>query len=132
MHYDGTMWTEVEPEGFPAGGDGQVWGTSASDVWLMQGDDTVYHYNGSTWTPHELLNDLNAVWGTGPDQIWAGGSPGVIARYDGSWDTITQQQIGAPYLRQMHAVHGSSATDVWVVGTQLGEGGAKGLIYHLP
>jgi hypothetical protein len=31
----------------------------------------------------------------------------------------------------MLSVHGSSATDVWVVGRQLGEGGSTGLIYHI-
>jgi len=130
-HFDGLSWTEIELDGTPAGGDGQVWGTSASDVWLMNGDDMAWHYDGSAWTPSsELVADLSAVWGTGPDQIWAGGSFGYLARYDGSWHTLASQTPGSPYLRTITSVHGSSATNVWAVGRQLGEVN-QGLIYKL-
>lgn len=131
-HYDGNTWTEIElDDGSPAGGDGQVWGTSSSDVWLMNGDDAAHHFDGSTWTstPFEL-GDFEAVWGIG-DTIWAAGSPGAIIKFDGDWESLAMQRIGAPYLQQMVAVHGSSANDVWVVGHQLGEGGSTGLIYHI-
>jgi hypothetical protein len=37
---------------------------------------------------------------------------------------------GAPYLRLFLAVHGTSSTDVWAVGQQLGDGGSTGLVYH--
>ena len=37
---------------------------------------------------------------------------------------------GAPYLRLFLAVHGTSSTDVWAVGQQLGVRGSTGLIYH--
>ena len=59
------------------------------------------------------------------------GSAGAIAHYDGnSWRQVAHQQIGAPYLRLFLAVHGTSSTDVWAVGQQLGDGGSTGLIYH--
>ncbi len=131
-HYDGNTWTEVEFDAGGGGGDGQVWGTSASDVWLMAGDDTAWHFDGSTWSPTEFeLQDFNAVWGSAPNKLWAAGSPGAVAHFDGSWHSLALQDFGAPYLRQMLAVHGSSETDVWVVGRQLGEGGSTGLIYHI-
>lgn len=132
LHYDGSTWTEVELDGGGGGGDGQVWGTSASDVWLMAGDDTVWHFDGGAWSPTEFaLSDLNTVWGTSPNNVWAAGTPGSVVHYTGSWDSVAQQDIGAPYLQQMLAVHGSSADDVWVVGRQLGEGGSTPLIYHI-
>jgi hypothetical protein len=71
------------------------------------------------------------VWGTGPKNVFAAGSPGVVSHYTGSWKALAHQDIGAPYLQQMLSVHGSSANDVWVVGRQLGEGGATPLIYHI-
>ena len=132
MHYDGNTWTEVELDGSPAGGDGQIWGLSASDVWLMNGDDRIWHYDGSSWEgTEESTFDYSAVWGTGPRNVYAGGSPGVVAHYTGSWKALAHQDIGAPYLQQMLSVHGSSANDVWVVGRQLGEGGSTPLIYHI-
>jgi len=135
-HYDGTSWTEIEIDGFPAGGDGQVWGTGPDDVWLANGDDNISHFDGSTWTVSEeeelgQIGDTSAVWGTGPGNVWAVGSAGLVAHYDGSWHTEHAQKIGAPYLQQMLSVHGSAENDVWIVGRQLGEGGSTGLIYHL-
>ncbi len=71
------------------------------------------------------------VWDPSPDDLWAVGSAGAIAHYDGkSWRQVAHQQIGAPYLRLFLAVHGTSSTDVWAVGQQLGDGGSTGLIYH--
>ena len=59
------------------------------------------------------------------------GSAGAIAHYDGnSWRQVAHQKIGAPYLRLFLAVHGTSSSDVWAVGQQLGEGGSTSLIYH--
>lgn len=132
VHGSGEAWEAIELEAGGAG-DGQVWGTSATDVWAMTGDDRVNHFDGSTWTSIELegfVGDVAAVWGPSADDLWAVGSPGSIAHYDGdSWSEVTHQKIGAPYLRQFTAVHGSSSTNVWTVGHQLGEGGSTGLIW---
>lgn len=132
LHYTNDTWTEVDLDA-GAGGGGQVWGTGASDIWLMTGSDRVSHFNGSTWETIELeiVGDLEAVWGPAPDDLWAAGGAGSIAHYDGSeWDEVTHQEIGSPYLRQLRSVHGTSSSDIWIVGHQLGEGGATGLIYH--
>lgn len=132
MHFDGTTWSEVSLNG--GGGDGQVWGTSASDVWVMTDSYELNHFDGATWEVIEtddFIGDLAAVWGPAPDDLWAVGSAGSIAHYDGSsWDEVAHQRIGAPYLRLFLAVHGSSSTDVWAVGQQLGEGGSTALLYH--
>jgi hypothetical protein len=132
VHYDGTEWSEVSFAG--PGGEGQVWGTSAGDVWLMTGSSTLGHYDGATWTEVEtgdLIGDLTAVWGPAPDDLWAAGTAGAIAHFNGtSWTQVAHQPIGAPDLRQFVAVHGTSTTDVWAVGYQLGEGGSTGILYH--
>ena len=67
--------------------------------------------------------------------VWKGvGSFGSIVHYDGNeWREVTAQEIGSPYLRTFHRVHGSSRTDVWVVGSQAGEGGITPLVWrYLP
>ena len=79
----------------------------------------------------DFVGDLAAVWGPSPDDLWAVGSAGAIAHFDGeSWRQVAHQKIGSPYLRLFVAVHGTSSTDVWAVGQQLGEGGSTGFIYH--
>lgn len=132
MHTDGSgTWTPVELPG-GGGGDGQVWGTSADDVWLVTGSDTFLHYDGA-WEEIEtdMVGDGSAVWGATPDDLWAVGSPGSFAHWDGdAWEERAHQEIGAPYLRQLVAIHGSSATNIWAVGAELGEGGATPLVFH--
>jgi hypothetical protein len=134
VHFDGTTWSTVELPPEVGGGDGQVWGTAADDVWVMTGSSFLAHYDGAAWTAVEtedFVGDLAAVWGPAPDDLWGVGGAGSIAHYDGeSWDEVAHQDIGAPYLRQLSAVHGSSSEDVWVVGVELGEGGTTPLVYH--
>ncbi len=132
IHYDGASWTEIDLDG--GGGDGQVWGTSASDVWVMTESYELSHFTGSAWETIEtadFVGDLAAVWGPSPDDLWAAGSAGSIAHYNGSkWTELTHQKIGAPYLRQFTAIHGSSSSNIWIVGYQLGEGGSTPQIYR--
>lgn len=131
-HFDGSTWAEVALDDGGGGGDGQVWGTSASDVWQVSGSEDVWRYDGSAWTLTELAvhGGLAAIWGPSRDDVWVAGDAGLVAHYDGSWDVVMQQKLGAPYLQQLLSVHGTSADDVWIVGRQLGEGGSTGLIYH--
>jgi hypothetical protein len=132
MHFDGEAWSEVLLEG--GAGDGQVWGTGAADVWVMTDSSQLGHFDGASWQAVEtadFVGDLAAVWGPAPDDLWAAGGAGAIAHYDGeSWDQLAHQEIGAPFLRQFVAVHGTSSADVWIVGQELGESGSTGLIYH--
>lgn len=132
VHYDGSSWTEIDLDA--GGGDGQVWGTSANDVWVMTDSSEISHFDGLRWETidtFDFVGDLAAVWGPSPDDLWAVGSAGAIAHYDGdSWRQVTHQRIGAPYLRLFLAVHGTSSTDVWAVGQQLGDGGSTSVIYH--
>jgi hypothetical protein len=100
---------------------------------VMTGSERPSHFDGRSWTALELemVGDLAAVWGPSAGELWAAGGAGSISRYDGSgWSELTHQEIGAPYLRQLTAVHGSSSSDVWIIGRQLGEDGVTGLIYH--
>jgi hypothetical protein len=133
LHYDGTEWTEVELE-FGGGGE-EVWGTDASDVWVMTDSYELHHFDGSAWETVEpgddFVGDLATIWGPAPDDLWAAGSAGSLAHWDGSsWSEVHHQKIGAPFLRVFAAMHGTSSTDVWAVGYQLGEGGGTGIIWH--
>ena len=59
-----------------------MWGTSATDVWMVAQYGRVRHWDGATWklafiTPEgetqPLLTNLSAVWGSGLDDIWVVG-----------------------------------------------------------
>ncbi|MBT8494421.1 MAG: hypothetical protein KJO07_15300 [Deltaproteobacteria bacterium] len=130
--YDGSTWTEIDLD---TGGGEQVWGTGPDDVWVMTDSYELAHFDGTSWelveTGDDFVGDLAAVWGPEPDDLWAAGTAGSVARYNGSsWNEVRHQRIGAPYLQQLVAIHGSSATNIWAVGTQLGEGGGQGLIFR--
>ena len=130
VHFDGSTWNEVRLDAGSSGGN-QVWGTSASDVWVMTDSSDLSHFDGNSWRTIETDFDLAAVWGAAANDLWAAGSAGSIAHYDGgAWREVTHQQIGAPYLRRFVAIHGTSSNDVWAVGHQLGQGGSTALIYH--
>jgi hypothetical protein len=130
-HWNGTKWSPVALDS--GAGDGQVWGTSATDVWAMVGSSQVSHFDGTKWTTTDLniVGELSAVWGATPDDVWASGSAGSISHWDGkAWSELTHQKIGAPFLQQLVSVHGTGADDVWIVGQQLGNSGSTPLILH--
>jgi hypothetical protein len=130
-HYADRTWTEVRLDS--GAGDGQIFGTSASDVWVVTGSEHPAHFDGQSWKELDvdMIGDMSVVWGASPGEVWAAGSAGSISRWDGSsWDELAHQEIGAPYLRQWIAMHGSSPDDIWLIGRQLGEGGSKALVYH--
>jgi hypothetical protein len=130
-HWDGSGWQPIEMDAF-RGAEG-IWGFAADDVWMADGSGEMAHFDGTTWqvTELEFTAEASALWGAAPDDVWGVGTPGGILHFDGSaWREVTHQTIGSPYLRVFHGVHGSAAGDVWVIGSQLGEGGAEPQLYR--
>lgn len=122
-HWDGATWTEIEIQLDGPSGEGQVWGTGASDVWVMPGSNRLSHWDGSSWDTleTELVGEPTAAWGAAPDDLWAVGSPGSWSRYDGdAWQELAHQESGALYQRDLVAIHGLSATHIWAVGQEYG------------
>ncbi|MCA9620589.1 MAG: hypothetical protein KC731_16315 [Myxococcales bacterium] len=131
-HWDGSSWQDLEVDWYSGSAEG-IWGFGANDVWLASGSNELAHYDGSSWTSFEndFTAEAAALWGSSSDDIWGVGTPGGVIHYDGSeWTEEGHQEIGAPYLRQFHAVHGSGQGDVWIVGTELGDGGAVPQLYR--
>lgn len=131
VHYDGSEWTAVDTGLF--GGDGEVWGTAADDIWVLPDDDTAAHFDGSTWELVEIdtIGDLSALWGLASDDIWAAGSPGSVAHYNGErWTEVQHQKIGSPQLRLFFGVHASGPDDIWAVGQVLNDAGARGIAHR--
>ncbi|MBN1189841.1 MAG: SBBP repeat-containing protein [Dehalococcoidales bacterium] len=100
------------------GGDGiycrSVWGTSATDVFIVGYTGAIEHYDGSAWSTMDSGTDesLFAVWGSSGSDIFAAGYDGTILHYDGSaWDTMDSGTD-----EWLYDVWGSSGGDVFIAG----------------
>jgi len=131
-HYDGTTWEELDPSWNSSAAEG-IWGFAPDDVWLASGSSELAHYDGASWSSTELdfTAEASVLWGSSSNDLWAVGIPGGVLHYDGSWSEVGHQEIGAPYLRVFHDVHGSGQGDVWIVGDELGDQGSTPQLYRL-
>ena len=89
-----------------------VWGSSASDVFVVGESGTILHYDGDTWTPMDggIGNTyLWAVWGTSATDVFVGGSSSTILHYDGgTWNPMTAGAV--------QDFWGTSSSDIFAVG----------------
>jgi hypothetical protein len=112
IHYNGTTWSPVFSEVglVPTG----IWGSSASDIFVVGLEGTILHYDGRHWLrmPSPTKQSLYELWGTSGTNVFAVGQGGTILHYDGrQWSGML-----SPTQQNLYAVSGTSATDVFVVG----------------
>jgi uncharacterized protein YjdB len=114
LHYDGTVWNSVFGDiGFL---NMDVWGSAASDVYVVGNAAKVLHYDGTTWSlmTSGLSNMLPAVWGASPRDIFAVSWDGTIVHFDG----VRWSSMGSPApSAALNGVWGTSASDVYAVGS---------------
>ncbi|MBW1809816.1 MAG: hypothetical protein JRJ87_16590 [Deltaproteobacteria bacterium] len=131
-HFNGSTWEEIELEIWGGGGD--VFGFSKDDVWVVAESEEAAHWDGANWKIYENQNfvgELVSLWGMTGDDLWGVGIPGSVAHFNGeSWNEVTHQTIGSPFLRMFKAVHGSSAQEVWAVGTEMGANRNCALVFR--
>jgi hypothetical protein len=97
LHWDGSQWSSVTLPALQKVGVDQllkVWGTSASNVYVVGQRGVVLHFDGSTWEEQLVgaSDDLVSLWGSGPDRIVAvgGRSNAIVSVWDGaSWKTTS-------------------------------------------
>jgi len=105
-----------------------VWGTSASDVYLVGGDagdgqgPAVQHFDGTAWTRLATgqIGNLWWVYGFAGGPIFLGGDGGMILRYQNG----TFTRMTTPGNDTVFGIWGSSPDDLWAVGGA--SGGANG------
>jgi hypothetical protein len=77
-----------------ASGGNAVWGSSATDVWIVGGGwwasgvyfCTIDHFNGSSWSGLSFDEcSLADIHGTSPTNVFAVGGPDQLRRYHGTW-----------------------------------------------
>ena len=101
MMSDGVTWTEVtELPPSPAGASFfKVWGTSATDVRVINSVGQSLHFDGSTWTRDDLTTEqrLITIHGDGELTVIVGGTGNgaVFERRDGKWEDRSPEAIQA-------------------------------------
>ncbi|MCK4233594.1 T9SS type A sorting domain-containing protein, partial [candidate division WOR-3 bacterium] len=111
-YYDGNSWTQSTIS-YSGQFDG-IWGTSASDIWVVGWAGQILHYDGVSWNtePPVVTDDLLAIWGNSYDDIWAVGIDGIITHYNGVlWSAFTR------VANHLGAVLGFASDDVWTCGS---------------
>ena len=110
-----------------------LWGANPKDVWVVTegGLHTVYHYNGSVWSPwgQEVSPELDCIFGFAKDDIWAGGSDGQIYHFDGTqWSLAFSSHIKGISVgySDIMSIWGASPSDVYAVGV----GSGKSFLLH--
>jgi hypothetical protein len=123
-----------------------VFGTGSDNVWAVGANGSALRFDGASWNglDHPDANDqLNAVWidaagvvRAGGTSLLTGGTPGssptseaVILRHEPG--AATGWMVEAEFPQRGSAsflgMSGSSATDVWAVGTNTPSGAATGI-----
>jgi len=92
-----------------------VWGSGTSDVFAAgyYDDDTMRHYDGTSWSEmtSNTPNNLHGIWGSASDDVFAVGHNGTIIHYASSW---TSQTSGT--TENLYDVWGDGTNDVFAVG----------------
>ncbi len=74
--YNGSGWVKLNINLTLSTGFKAIWGSSASDIFVVGTGGTIVHYDGKTWVTmtSSTSNDLAAIWGAGPKEVFAVGS----------------------------------------------------------
>lgn len=86
LHFDGSLWSVVEPPSRLGLAFFKVWGSSRADVFIAGQQGRLLHYDGSEWTEQvsPARGSLLTVAGSGPEEVYAvGGPPVSFLRFDG-------------------------------------------------
>ncbi|MDM8552377.1 Calx-beta domain-containing protein [Desulfobacterales bacterium HSG2] len=124
LHYDGEEWHKTE--NITDKNLKDIRGNSHEDVYAVGGGGIILHYDGDGWTTQEsgTGTGLNGVWCTpaGADscsRVFAVGNSGVILHrscHETLEDVPTWKVMESGTEKNLNAVWGSSATDVFAAG----------------
>ncbi|MEW5854938.1 MAG: hypothetical protein AB2A00_39545 [Myxococcota bacterium] len=96
LHYDGTNWSPETLPGNPRGSSlFKVWGTSASDLYVVGEHGTIWHRTASGWTlesaqytPPLASGTLFTVHGCSSTDVWAVGGNSVLHSDGTTWSKV--------------------------------------------
>ncbi len=93
-----------------------VWGSSASSIYVVGDEGTILRSDGAAW--HSMENGsrqhLLGIWGSSDTDVYAVGNRGTLLHYDGTaWSSEK-----LPIKVHLNDVWGSSGSDVYAVGNR--------------
>jgi hypothetical protein len=91
-----------------------VRGTSTSDVWAVEGDGSLWHWNGASWTQAALTGTVTSLVAVASDDVWAVGYGSAFAGMIAHWDGSTWSAAFDPSL-QYSSIAASGPKDAWVI-----------------
>jgi hypothetical protein len=125
-----------------------VWGASATSVFVVGDGGVARHHDGATWAIADVAADeLGAVWGANANDIWIGGQKRTTTTTPGGgqlngcsaqlhrWNATTRTFSLEQSFPQAHGacgiygIGGTSAADVWAVGTEFPAGAAASFAF---
>lgn len=120
-YYNGTAWEDHSIVMTNTRTVRGIWGTSATDVWVVQGFEGCpgtgpWHYSESNWTAHAVCFVGNAIWGAASNDIWSVGYvKGAFSHFTGNqWSSADSYGLSVP--SELTAVRGRSSDRIWAVG----------------
>ncbi|PIQ09122.1 MAG: hypothetical protein COW71_08215 [Ignavibacteriales bacterium CG18_big_fil_WC_8_21_14_2_50_31_20] len=112
-----------------------IWGSSASDVWVVGGDgsstDRIWHYDGKKWEHNTTpIYAGDCVFGFGENDVWIGGSEGSIWHYDGNnWsEEFKYTKDGSFYGLYILDIWGVDRNNLFAVGVDIYDNTERGFI----
>jgi hypothetical protein len=98
-----------------------VWGSSASDVWLVGAGSTILHWDGNAWStgpgvPNpDPAGSISRVSGNAAANVWAIGVLGG-ATVSLHWTGASWAQANIQVSVRLHDISSTGPYDAWVVG----------------
>jgi hypothetical protein len=80
FHFDGSTWSPLS--GLVGGF--HIFGTSATDVYIVSGAGALWHWNGTAWSM-KTSPYIAGAWQNSPTDIWLGGGGTGGAHFDGTF-----------------------------------------------
>ena len=93
---------------------GGIWGSGASDIYLVGADGLLLRFDGAGWRSivSGTTVTLHDVWGSGSSDVYVVGSEGTVLHHDG----VTWKAMASGTKGSLRSVWGSGPTQIFAVG----------------
>lgn len=117
IRWDGAKWDDASS--IPTMQDiTAVWGSSASDQWVVGTHGLKWHFDGSKWQDVSEGNEhFSSIWGTARDNIWAVTEQGTIQHYDGEQWSIAYRN----FALSLGSIWGTGPENLWILAKDVDE-----------
>lgn len=116
LHWDGARWSQMQDkDGNPRAQ--VVRGTARDDVWAIEENARMWHWDGKTWLAVAPAGLANAIATRAKNDVWAAGAgpTGSLAHWDGStWTHIVPEPDAA--FREYTGLQAFGPSELWLLG----------------